>query len=122
MKEKKILITDGVHPILPDELKKTGFSVDYHPDISPEKAGEMIGPYHGMIINSKIKVDAPFLDRAPLLEFVGRLGSGMEIIDQQETQKRNIAVFNSPEDRKSTRLNSSHVAISYAVFCLKKKK
>src|SRR5439155_11524498 len=28
----------------------------------------------------------------------------------------------SMEDRKSTRLNSSHVAISYAVFCLKKKK
>src|SRR5439155_16741859 len=28
----------------------------------------------------------------------------------------------SPPDRKSTRLNSSHVAISYAVFCLKKKK
>src|SRR5690625_5655498 len=27
-----------------------------------------------------------------------------------------------PRDRKSTRLNSSHVAISYAVFCLKKKK
>src|SRR3712207_7612819 len=28
----------------------------------------------------------------------------------------------SPEDRKSTRLNSSHANISYAVFCLKKKK
>src|SRR5437660_3182223 len=28
----------------------------------------------------------------------------------------------SAQDRKSTRLNSSHVAISYAVFCLKKKK
>src|SRR5690625_7126066 len=28
----------------------------------------------------------------------------------------------SDQDRKSTRLNSSHVAISYAVFCLKKKK
>src|SRR5690554_7287310 len=28
----------------------------------------------------------------------------------------------SPRDRKSTRLNSSHVRISYAVFCLKKKK
>src|SRR5690606_42114940 len=27
-----------------------------------------------------------------------------------------------PEDRKSTRLNSSHVKISYAVFCLKKKR
>src|SRR6266702_6846140 len=29
---------------------------------------------------------------------------------------------NRDQDRKSTRLNSSHVAISYAVFCLKKKK
>src|SRR5207302_9172080 len=28
----------------------------------------------------------------------------------------------APRDRKSTRLNSSHVKISYAVFCLKKKK
>src|SRR5437870_9204229 len=30
--------------------------------------------------------------------------------------------INARQDRKSTRLNSSHVAISYAVFCLKKKK
>src|SRR5438876_3185698 len=30
--------------------------------------------------------------------------------------------FNTDEDRKSTRLNSSHPSISYAVFCLKKKK
>src|SRR5258708_30681488 len=32
------------------------------------------------------------------------------------------SVFVGPEDRKSTRLNSSHQIISYAVFCLKKKK
>src|SRR5690625_6595533 len=31
------------------------------------------------------------------------------------------AMAGIPRDRKSTRLNSSHVAISYAVFCLKKK-
>src|SRR5256885_3862803 len=30
--------------------------------------------------------------------------------------------FVTPQDRKSTRLNSSHLVISYAVFCLKKKK
>src|SRR5690349_22352573 len=35
--------------------------------------------------------------------------------------KANVAVFKKT-DRKSTRLNSSHVEISYAVFCLKKKK
>src|SRR5437588_5623015 len=37
--------------------------------------------------------------------------------------KRNSRAFtNVPRDRKSTRLNSSHTVISYAVFCLKKKK
>src|SRR5690554_7274754 len=38
-------------------------------------------------------------------------------IDCEEIEKRKLTV-----DRKSTRLNSSHVRISYAVFCLKKKK
>src|SRR5207253_11513344 len=33
-----------------------------------------------------------------------------------------VGLDSSERDRKSTRLNSSHVAISYAVFCLKKKK
>src|SRR5437588_2247532 len=33
-----------------------------------------------------------------------------------------VSVGDSPIDRKSTRLNSSHTVISYAVFCLKKKK
>src|SRR3712207_7039746 len=37
-----------------------------------------------------------------------------------ENQRRNILLV--LEDRKSTRLNSSHANISYAVFCLKKKK
>src|SRR5690625_7753677 len=57
----------------------------------------MYGKYHGMITNSKISVDAPFLVHAPRLEFIGRLGSGMEISDQRETKKRNVAVFNSPD-------------------------
>src|SRR3712207_8206641 len=42
----------------------------------------------------------------------GRLGVGGDA----ELRRR------APEDRKSTRLNSSHANISYAVFCLKKKK
>src|SRR5256885_9327090 len=33
-----------------------------------------------------------------------------------------VADLQLPEDRKSTRLNSSHLVISYAVFCLKKKR
>src|SRR5690606_39480032 len=39
-----------------------------------------------------------------------------------ELRRRRGTPLPSFEDRKSTRLNSSHVKISYAVFCLKKKK
>src|SRR2546429_4465774 len=42
--------------------------------------------------------------------------------DQNENSCRYLTHFLSPLDRKSTRLNSSHGYISYAVFCLKKKK
>src|SRR5256885_8849919 len=38
------------------------------------------------------------------------------------THVRQARVGTRPLDRKSTRLNSSHLVISYAVFCLKKKK
>src|SRR5690349_23637934 len=44
-------------------------------------------------------------------------GEHAEVPEQHEEQERDVS-----EDRKSTRLNSSHVEISYAVFCLKKKK
>src|SRR2546426_5452085 len=45
------------------------------------------------------------------------LGAALSAADKQGF----FSVFQS-EDRKSTRLNSSHLVISYAVFCLKKKK
>src|SRR5699024_11719737 len=44
----------------------------------------------------------------------GHWGNHLGIVDLSLTQDE--------RDRKSTRLNSSHVSISYAVFCLKKKK
>src|SRR5690349_23592952 len=42
--------------------------------------------------------------------------------DQKMPELHGLAPALHDEDRKSTRLNSSHVEISYAVFCLKKKK
>src|SRR5438034_5067793 len=44
------------------------------------------------------------------------------LLDQLETKNLHIILtLDEAEDRKSTRLNSSHTVISYAVFCLKKK-
>src|SRR3712207_7092939 len=49
------------------------------------------------------------------------IGSGaVYVIDGSGITKSNVSEQN--QDRKSTRLNSSHANISYAVFCLKKKK
>src|SRR5256885_6667502 len=55
----------------------------------------------------------------------GQFRTGELLIDPQNLQRPgSILVFLEPlyKDRKSTRLNSSHLVISYAVFCLKKKK
>src|SRR5207253_3780413 len=51
-----------------------------------------------------------------------RSDSGATLDQTSEASRCSYAFFSHAKDRKSTRLNSSHVAISYAVFCLKKKK
>src|SRR5690606_40471849 len=54
--------------------------------------------------------------------YVGRNNKQNEYVTHKLAHKEDIWLhtLNIPGDRKSTRLNSSHVKISYAVFCLKK--
>src|SRR5690606_39315063 len=47
---------------------------------------------------------------------------GSQLCDEENALRTENLDARLREDRKSTRLNSSHVKISYAVFCLKKKK
>src|SRR2546427_2356091 len=57
--------------------------------------------------------------------FLGHIRSVVRMVDQVEHLQETIDPRAAGElkiDRKSTRLNSSHSQISYAVFCLKKKK
>src|ERR1035438_5158595 len=39
---------------------------------------------------------------------------------EEKIERQAVKILSAPVDRKSTRLNSSHLGISYAVFCLKK--
>src|SRR3712207_7774813 len=59
-----------------------------------------------------------------LLRETTTLGVRIARLDRIELDResRTVTVAGEPVDRKSTRLNSSHANISYAVFCLKKKK
>src|SRR4051812_49539179 len=59
------------------------------------------------------------LFRSPADQVVGPLGDGAASNDEAVDP---WFLIGSSSDRKSTRLNSSHMSISYAVFCLKKKK
>ena len=94
-KKPKVLITDGVHQNLLDGLTKAGFSCDYYPKISLENVLDIIADYQGIVINSKIIVDSFFLNKAVQLKFIGRLGSGLEIIDLDYAQQKNIKVDNT---------------------------
>src|SRR3712207_7071847 len=51
-----------------------------------------------------------------------RRGGAVALRPQQDALRRAGRALPCARDRKSTRLNSSHANISYAVFCLKKKK
>src|SRR5437660_5727644 len=64
----------------------------------------------------------PYTTSSDLREERERPGSQLERVMVHEPLRVNGAGSVAALDRKSTRLNSSHVAISYAVFCLKKKK
>ncbi len=98
---KRVLITDDCHPLLTEGLTKLGFVCDFLPDITLEETRRIIPGYEGLIINSKIIVDRAFLDTAKILRFVGRLGSGMEIVDRSYAASLGIAVVSSPEGNRN---------------------
>lgn len=101
MGEKRVLITDDCHPYLIEQLTAMGYFCDFFPEISPEETLAKIPAYVGLIINSKINVNQVFLDRAVQLEFVGRLGSGMEIIDRPYADQKGVFVMSSPEGNRN---------------------
>lgn len=98
---KSVLITDDCHPSLIDGLKTLGYQCDFKPDISPEETLRVIPDYEGLIINSKIFVNRAFLDAASKLRFVGRLGSGMEIVDRVYAAEKGVFVASSPEGNRN---------------------
>lgn len=82
-------------------LTQLGYECTFLPTITPVETQRMIGDYEGLIINSKILVGQALLDAAPRLRFVGRLGSGMEIVDLPYASQRGVAVLSSPEGNRN---------------------
>ncbi len=93
----RVLVTDNVEAILVDDLIKFGIKVDYEPNISYGDVCKKIAGYHGVVINSKVKANAAFLEQASQLKFIARLGSGLDIIDLAKAKEKGIQIFSSPQ-------------------------
>ena len=98
---KKVLITDKVHPLLLSEFQSQGWEVDYDTSVDNLRLDQIIDQYDGLVINSKIIMNKLRIDKGTNLKFIGRLGSGLEIIDVKYAIRKGIRVYNSPEGNRN---------------------
>ena len=96
----KILLLDKNHPLITEQLSEKGFVLEEDFSSSYEQVLEKIHLYEGIIIRSRIPLDAHFLEKAKNLKFIARVGAGMENIDTSKAQELGIKLINSPEGNK----------------------
>jgi phosphoglycerate dehydrogenase len=96
----KILLLDKNHPLITEQLSEKGFVLEEDFSSNYEQVLEKIHLYEGIIIRSRIPLDAHFLEKAKNLKFIARVGAGMENIDIAKVQELGIKLINSPEGNK----------------------
>jgi len=93
----KALIIEPAHPVLLDTLTEMGYTFKLVKQISKAEALEIIADYEGLITSNKLFVDKELIDAGSKLKWIGRMGSGMEIIDVPYAQSKGIVCVSSPE-------------------------
>jgi D-3-phosphoglycerate dehydrogenase len=93
----KVLHLDDNHPLLWQQLERAGFNNESDYTSSKEKIATIINQYHGIVIRSRFELDIDFLTKATQLQFIARVGAGLESIDLAYANSRNIQLFAAPE-------------------------
>ena len=96
----KILFIDIIHPLLKEKLEKLNYNCDTAYKKSKSEIEEIISNYQGIIIRSRFKIDKQFIDKATNLKFIARAGSGMENINTEYAQIKNIKCYNAAEGNR----------------------
>jgi len=96
-----ILHADSNHPHLIQKLEQAGHQNIEAYNQSKEEILKNQHLFDGIVIRSRFNIDKEFLDAAPNLKFIGRVGAGLESIDVDTAEKRGIALFSAPEGNRN---------------------
>lgn len=97
----KILHIDKNHPLMLSQLSTQGFENYEDYTSSKETIESKIADYDGIIIRSRFPIDKTFLDKATRLKFIGRVGAGLENIDCNYAESKEITLIAAPEGNRN---------------------
>jgi D-3-phosphoglycerate dehydrogenase / 2-oxoglutarate reductase len=97
---RKCLIIDSMHPSLFSMLEEIGWEPHYYPEISFEEIQRIHASYDGLIVRSKTTINRELLGHTPTLRFVGRAGAGVDNLDIEYLEEKNIQILHAAEGNR----------------------